>query len=64
MSTPDPPIERHYTPVEIASLLRRNVRTVRAWLRDESHPLKGKRINGQWYVVESELQKYLRGDQS
>ena len=53
-------IERTYTPVEIASLLRVEVKTVQGWLRDESHSLKGVKFKNMWRVKESDLRAFLQ----
>jgi hypothetical protein len=62
METPTAKIERQYRPVEVAALMKRDTRTVRAWLRDPDHPLTGVQIQGQWYIPETHLAKFLNGD--
>lgn len=60
--TSDLPLERQFRPVEIAYLMRKDVRTVLGWLRDPNHPLTGKKITNQWYIGESHLKKFLNGE--
>jgi hypothetical protein len=61
VEAPSSGIERQYTPVEIASLMKVQVKTVRGWLRDPKHPLKGVHHRNMWRVSESELGKFLKG---
>lgn len=62
MTQPLPPVERRYfTPVEVASILKVHPRTVRGWLNDPNHPLKGAKLTVGWRVGESQFQEYLRG---
>lgn len=62
METSASKIERQYHPVEIAAIMKRDTRTIRAWLRDPDHPLTGVQIRGQWYVSETHFAKFLNGD--
>jgi hypothetical protein len=39
-----------------------DVKTVQAWLRDETHPLKGVKHRGMWRVAESDLASFLKGE--
>jgi excisionase family DNA binding protein len=65
MSSPSPSsIERQYTPVEIASIMKVGEKTVRGWLRDKSHPLTGTKIGTMWRVPESKLKEFLKGNDS
>lgn len=57
-------IERTYTPVEIAALVRVDVKTVQGWLRDESHPLVGVKFKNMWRVKESDLRVFLQNGAS
>lgn len=61
-SPPSPPIERQFQPVEIAHIMHKNVKTVLGWLRDPDHPLTGNKVGNQWYVPESHLAAFLRGE--
>lgn len=56
-------IERTYEPVEIAALMKVQVKTVRMWLRDPSHPLKGTKFGTMWRVKESDLAEFMKGTQ-
>jgi hypothetical protein len=68
--TPPPPpsptseltVEQQYRPVEVASLMKRDVKTIRMWLRDPKHPLTGTQVGGQWYISKSHLAKFLNGE--
>lgn len=53
--------ERQYQPVEVAALTGRNIRTVRAWFREERIP-GAKKINGMWYISKTDLIQFLKGD--
>jgi hypothetical protein len=53
-------LERHFAPVEVASLLKVKTRTVLAWLRDPDHPLVGIKISKMWRISESDLRKFLK----
>ncbi len=55
-------IEQTYEPVEIAALMRVKVRTVRMWLRDPKHPLKGTKIGSIWRVKKSDLAAFMEGN--
>ena len=56
------PIEQQYTPIEVAKLMKRDVKTVQGWLRDPTHPLTGVKIQGQWYISKTTLKKLLSGE--
>lgn len=56
-----PEIEPQYTPVEVAALTKKDVRTVRGWFRDGK--IDGaKRIHNQWYVSKTDLATFLSGE--
>ncbi len=63
MASEEPrPIERQWTPVEIAHVLKKDVKTVRSWLADGDHPLVGRKVMNSWYVNESDFKKFLKGE--
>lgn len=51
--------EKNYTVEEVAEMFRVTSWTVREWLKDPQHPLKGHKPASRWLVKESELKKYL-----
>lgn len=63
MDSPSNGIERQYTPVEIASIVKVKTRTVLGWLRDPNHRLKGVKHGTMWRVAESDLREFLKGEQ-
>ena len=54
-------MEKNYTVPEVAAIVRRTEWTVREWLKDPSHPLKGfkPKDSRQWLVPETNLKNYL-----
>ena len=56
-------IERHFAPVEVAAIVAVETRTVLAWLRDPNHKLVGIKVGKLWRIPESNLKKFLQGEQ-
>lgn len=50
---------RWLTPVEIAYMLDKNVKTVNGWLRDPDHPLQGKKIGNSWRVHPDDFKQFM-----
>lgn len=52
--------EKAYRPKDIAYNLGKNIETVRRWIRNGK--LKSNYCGGQYYVVKSDLEKFLKGE--
>lgn len=54
-------MEKNYTVEEVAEVCRVAEFTVRQWLKDPEHPLKGikPRPRARWLIPESNLKAYL-----
>lgn len=52
--------EKSYTPKHLAHNLNKNIETIRRWIR--SGKLKSHMCGNSYYIVDSDLQKFLRGE--
>lgn len=50
---------RWLTPVEVAYMLGKNVKTVNGWLRDQNHPLKGHKVGNAWRVHPDDFREFM-----
>lgn len=53
-------METYYTPKEISSKLKLNIRTIYKWVREGK--INAVKIGDVWRVSESELQRLLKGE--
>lgn len=51
--------EKNYTTEEVAEICRVTKWTVRQWLSDPDHPLKGIKPGAFWLIPEANLKAYL-----
>lgn len=59
-SSADPgTLTKWLSPVEIGYMLGVTTKTVCGWLRDEGHPLKGKKFKTMWRVHPDAYKKYI-----
>lgn len=50
---------RWLTPVEIAYMLGKDVKTINGWLRNPDHPLKGQKVGASWRVHPRDFERFM-----